>query len=129
MKRYLRYAGLGIVFLWFFIGGIGHFVSADMFARIVPPYVPFPMAMVYVSGVFELLGAIGIWIPGWRRRAGLCLMALTLAVTPANVFMWMNPQLFPGVSERLLFWRLPLQLVLLAVIWWSTREPRSQGRV
>ena len=125
MQRVFVYTGLALVFVYFFGGGIAHFLSTEMFVRIVPPYIPFPRAVVYVSGVFELLGAVGICIPRWRQRAGNGLIALTLCVTPANVYMWMNPQLFPTMSEALLFWRLPMQVVLLALIWWSTRDSRG----
>ena len=64
----------------------------------MPPYVPFPLAAVYVSGVFEILFAIGILIPATREWSGNLLILLTLAVTPANVHMWLHPELFPDVS-------------------------------
>jgi hypothetical protein len=61
-------AGLAVVFLWFFVGGIAHFVATDLEMRIVPPYIPWPRAAVLVNGVFELLGALGLlWLP--TRRA------------------------------------------------------------
>lgn len=122
MKQALRYACLAIVFLWFFSGGVGHFWSSDLFMSAVPPYIPLPRAVIYVSGAFELLGAIGVLVPRWRQWAGNGLIALTICVTPANVYMWMNPQRFPTLDESLLLWRLPLQVVLLAAIWWSTRN-------
>ena len=125
MKQKLRYAGLVIVFIWFGFGGISHFTSTPFFLRIVPPYVPYPLAVVYVSGVFEILGAIGIWIPRWRKWAGNALFALTIAVTPANVYMSMHPQLFPNISETALTIRLFVQVLLLACIWWSTRPPST----
>jgi uncharacterized membrane protein len=117
--------GLGIVFLWFVVGGYFHFATPEAFVRIVPPYVPYPLAVVYISGCFELLGAVGILLPKWRSKAGIGLFVLTICVTPANVFMWMNPQLFPSMSETLLGVRLVVQVALLACIWWSTR---SSGR-
>ncbi|MEO7386106.1 MAG: DoxX family protein [Gammaproteobacteria bacterium] len=120
-RKIFRYLGLALVFLYFFGGGVAHFVATDMFVKIVPPYIPFPLSAVYVSGVFEVLGAIGIWLPRWREWAGNGLLLLTVCVTPANVYMWMNPQLFPEMSQAALFWRLPLQVLLLALIWWSTR--------
>jgi uncharacterized membrane protein len=117
----LKYLGLAVVFIWFAVGGVFHFVSPGQFVRIVPPYLPYPLALVYISGVFELLGAIGILLPQWRSRAGIGLFVLTICVTPANVYMWMNPQLFPTISETLLGIRLIVQVALLACIWWSTR--------
>jgi uncharacterized membrane protein len=117
----LKYVGLAIVFLWFFFGGIGHFRSSAFFLSIVPPYIHFPLAVVYISGVFELIGAIAIWVPRLRSAAGIGLIVLTICVTPANIYMSMNPQLFPTVSETFLNVRLVVQVLLIACIWWSTR--------
>lgn len=115
---------LGFVFLWFFIGGIAHFVFTDVEMRIVPPYIPYPRLAVLVSGVFELLGAAGLLLPQTRRLAGVGLILLTLAVTPANVYMLQQADHF-GVPVWLLVLRLPLQLVLLFLIYWTT-WPRKQ---
>jgi len=125
MIRYARYAGLAIVFLWFMLGGVSHFTKVEFFLAIMPPYVPFPLAAVYVSGVFEILFAIGIVVPGTREISGILLILLTLAVTPANVHMWMHPELYPNVAPALLSGRLVLQVLLLWLIWWSTRMPRT----
>ncbi|MGJ9419353.1 hypothetical protein ACHAC9_16575 [Massilia sp. CMS3.1] len=116
-------AGLTFVFLWFFIGGIMHFVATDLEARIVPPYVPWPVAAVIVSGVFELLGAFGILLAPTRRLAGVGLFVLTLAVTPAHVYMLQQPALF-AVPLWALWLRLPIQAGLLWLILWSTWRPR-----
>lgn len=120
----LYYIGLGIVFLWFMVGGVTHFTAKDFYLNITPPYVPWPLAVVYISGVFEILGALGILMPGWRQLAGNCLILLTLAVTPANIYMSMNPHLYPDVSETVLTVRLVVQVLLLICIWWSTRDRR-----
>jgi len=111
--------GLGVVFLWFFIGGIAHFTLTDTEMRIVPPYIPWPRVAVVVSGLFELLGAIGLLLPRTRRWAGFGLFTLTLAVTPANVYMLQTADSF-HVPYWALVVRLPLQAGLLAVIAWST---------
>ena len=120
-----RIVGLTIIFLWFFIGGIAHFAATETEMRIVPSYVPWPWAAVIVSGVFELLGAAGIlWRPT-RRIAGLGLMALTIAVTPAHIYMLQQPDLF-GVPIWALWVRLPIQVGLLWLIWWSTAHERRR---
>jgi len=111
--------GLGFVFLWFFVGGIAHFAATDIEMRIVPPYIPWPRAMVLISGVFELLGAVGVLIPQARRLAGVGLIVLTIAVTPANVYMLQHADLF-NVPVWLLVARLPLQVLLLLLIAWCT---------
>jgi uncharacterized membrane protein len=122
-----RRIGVGIVFLWFFIGGIAHFAATEMEMRIVPPYIPWPRAAVLVSGVFELLGAAGLlWAPT-RRWAGIGLFLLTLAVTPAHVYMLQQPELFP-IPYWALVARLPLQVALLALIAWATFLPPRKAR-
>ena len=113
--------GLIIVFLWFFIGGIAHFAATEAEIRIVPPYIPWPSTAVIVSGVFELLGAAGILWQPTRRAAGLGLMALTVAVTPAHIYMLQQPEMF-GVPMWALWVRLPIQVGLTWLIWWSTTE-------
>lgn len=115
-----RRIGLAFVFLWFFIGGIAHFAAIETEMRIVPPYIPWPRAAVLVSGVFELLGAAGILWKPTRRAAGIGLFLLTLAVTPANVYMLQEPGLFPSIPYWALVARLPLQVALLALIAWTT---------
>jgi len=121
-----RKLGLGIVFCWFFFGGIGHFVATDFFTSIVPPYVPSPRTVVYVSGVFEILGALGILIAATRFWAGIGLFLLTICVTPANVHMWMHPEQFEGFSPTMLTLRLVIQVLLLACILWSTQPPKRE---
>ena len=113
-----RHIGLGLVFLWFLIGGIAHFTATNLEMSIVPPYIPWPRAAVLVSGGFELLGAVGLLYQRTRRAAGMGLFALTIAVTPAHVYMLQRPELF-GVPYWALILRLPLQALLLALIAWS----------
>ena len=86
--------GLWFVFLYFLIGGACHFLSMPLFVQIVPSYIPFPLLAVIVSGVFELLGAIGVMIKRTRSAAGIGLTLLTIAVTPANVFMYQHAEQF-----------------------------------
>jgi uncharacterized membrane protein len=114
--------GLVVVFLWFFIGGFAHFKWTAMETGIVPPYIPYPRAMVLISGVCELLGAIGILIPRTRRAAGIGLFLLTIAVTPANVFMLQHAERYSVPMWALIF-RLPFQAFLLWLIAWSTWNP------
>src|SRR5450631_1050794 len=114
-----RLIALGFVFLWFLIGGVAHFAATDVEMRIVPPSIPWPRSAVLVSGVFELLGALGVLIRRYRAAAGVGLFLLTLAVTPANVYMLQHAELF-GVPSWLLALRLLAQVGLLVVIAYST---------
>jgi len=122
-------AALVFVFLWFLVGGCLHFVFTDAEMRIVPPELPAPRALVLVSGFFELLGAFGLLRERSRRKAGWGLALLTLAVTPANIYMLRAHEQFP-VPEWLLWVRLPFQLVLLWLIVWGSRwrAPRPMYR-
>ena len=121
-----KLAGLIVVFLWFFVGGIAHFVATETEMRIVPPYIPWPRAAVLVSGVFELLGAVGLlWRP-MRRAAGIGLVLLTIAVTPCHIYMLQRPDLFATIPLWALWLRLPIQVALLALIAWCTApDPRD----
>ena len=122
-----RKLALGFVFLWFFVGGIAHFAFTDLEVSIVPPYVSWPRAAVLVSGALELLGALGVlWRPT-RAAAGIGLIALTIAVTPANVYMLQQADRF-DVPYWALVLRLPLQIVLLALIAWATLGRASSPR-
>ena len=121
-------AGLAIVFLWFMGGGVTHFTNPGFFVSIMPPYIGYHLQIVYISGVFEILGAIGILVPRLRQWAGNGLFLLTICVTPANIHMWLHPELFPEMSPTALSIRLVVQVMLLACIWWSTRTPhRATG--
>ena len=116
-------AALAFVFAWFFVGGIAHFVFTETEMRTVPPYIPWPRGAVLVSGVLELLGAVALLWPPTRRLAAWGLFALTLAVTPAHIYMLQQPGLFPAVPMWALVLRLPLQAALLALIAWIGSRP------
>lgn len=121
-------AGLIFVFLWFFVGGIAHFVFTEAEMRIVPPWMPWPREAVLLSGVAELLGAAGLlWRPS-RRAALWGLFALTIAVTPAHIYMLQQTALFPSVPYWALVLRLPLQVALLALIAWLALRPAAASR-
>jgi uncharacterized membrane protein len=111
--------GLAVVVLFFGLGGLAHFVFATTEKSIIPPFVPFPDVVNYLTGVFEIAGAIGLLIPRLRRLAAGCLVLLTVCVTPANVFMLVHADRFPTIPEWVLVARLPLQLVLVLLIAWS----------
>ncbi len=100
--------------------GVRHFTHPEPFVRIVPPFLPAPEALVAISGVFEILGGVGVVIPATRRWAALGLIALFVAVFPANLYMaWENVQMFDDrVTPAWAAWaRLPLQAVFIAWAW------------
>ena len=112
---------LWFVFLWFLVGGIAHFVLTALEARIVPPQLPAdPHDIVLISRILELAGAFGLLMPWTRRAAGWGLFLLTIAVTPANIYMLHIHDQF-DIPVWLLWLRLPLQVVLLWLIVWGSR--------
>ena len=110
----------------FLIAGFMHFIATDLFARIVPPYIPEHRAVVYLSGLAEITGSIGLLMPKFRCKAGAFLIVLLIAVFPANVYMASsNIQVTSHpVPEWVLWGRLLLQPVLIVWVWWSSRASR-----
>jgi uncharacterized membrane protein len=106
----------------FFFGGVAHFLFADGFAGIVPPFLPWPVAIVWVTGVLELALVLGILIPNSRLLAGKLAAIYCLLVLPANIYQALNdvPIFGSPVAPELLWLRIPLQFVLIVAILWST---------
>lgn len=110
--------------------GVLHFVRPAPFVRIVPDWLPAPEALVYVSGSFEVLGGVGVLLPATRRWAAWGLVALYVAVFPANIHMAIHEiQFEPGgdMPAWAMWARLPLQAVFIAWAWWFTRPPSASG--
>jgi len=103
--------------------GISHFTMTATFSQIVPDYLPAPDMLVYISGVFEILGGVGLLIPASRRAAAWGLVALFIAVFPANLYQAMNGIQPSGleISETVAWVRLPMQLVFILWALWMTR--------
>jgi uncharacterized membrane protein len=101
---------------------------ADMVAM-VPPAVPFPSAMVYLTGVLELLGALGLVIAPTRRAAGYCLVLLFVSLLPANIYAATADIPFAGEPASPLWQRIPEQVVYIATALWATRGARPLPRL
>jgi uncharacterized membrane protein len=112
----MRTVGCILLAVLMVVAGVMHFVAPSAYERIVPRWLPAPRALVWLSGVFEVLGGIGLLVPETRPAAAWGLIALFIAVLPANVNMAVNRIGFgrkPGPAW-LLWARLPLQAVLIA---------------
>jgi uncharacterized membrane protein len=110
-------AGLAVMFVF---TGIAHFTGTrqDM-VRMVPPALPSPALLVTLTGVAELAGAAGLLTPGYQSLAAWCLMALLVAVFPANVYASQANVAVAGRPPSPLVFRLPLQVLWIALLWWS----------
>lgn len=126
LKRPLRYVMGGL----YVLAGVSHFRTPESFERIVPPQLPAPRTLVYLSGVAELLLGAGVLFERTRRESAWGLIALLVAVFPANVYMATSddfeldavPDEYRELSELALWARLPLQAVLIAWAWWYTDD-------
>ena len=111
----------------FMIGaGVNHFVSPDAYDAMVPSWLPSPHTLVVISGVAEIAGGVGLLVAPVRRLAAWGLVALYVAVFPANLNMAIHelPLGTHDVPTWALWARLPLQLVLIAWAWLFTRPER-----
>ena len=109
----------------FLLAGVSHFVVPDAFQRIVPSWLPNPRLMVYVSGVAEMAGAVGLLVPSLRVYAGVGLIALLIAVFPANINMLqLARESNASAAYQLILWmRLPLQPLLIWLVWQAAVKP------
>ncbi len=115
------------IFQWIFavafmLAGINHFLSPNFYLKMMPPVLPQHLFLIYLSGFFEIALGVLLLIPKFTKLAAWGLMALLIAVFPANIFMALNPQIFPEFSPFALYLRLPLQFVLIAWAFWFTRK-------
>ncbi len=107
--------------------GTLHFLKTGSYLKIMPAYIPWPLAMVYISGVAEVAGGIGLLVPSLRRAAAWGLVALLIAVLPANINMALhNIQVTRTPIPQWLLWaRVPLQIPLIWWVLWCTRVSLS----
>ena len=113
----------------FYIGaGILHFKNTGFYLKIMPPYIPYPLAMIYISGVAEIAGGVGLLIPLVRRAAAWGVVALLIAVFPANLYMaTAHVQVGNVPTPPVVAWgRLPLQLVFIGWALWCTKPDRAR---
>ena len=103
----------------FVVAGCLHFVFPEQYVRIMPPALPLPRLLVYVSGAGEVGLGLGMFTR-FARWAAWGLIALLLAVFPANVHMALHPELTPKLPAWTLWARLPFQAVFMAWAYWFT---------
>ena len=122
----LKTAARYLLAAFFIAAGINHFWHTPFYVAMMPPYLPAPLALVYVSGAAEIgLGTL-LLFSRWQVLAGWGLIALSSAVFPANVHMALHPEFFTQFSPTGLWLRLPLQALVIAWAYWYTR-PTSRA--
>jgi len=106
--------------------GLNHFANPDLYLRIMPPYLPWPSALHLIAGLFEFVLGVMLLIPRLQRWAAWGLIALLLAIYPANIHMAVNNHLYPEFPMIYHWIRLPFQFVLIALAWWYTKTDEEE---
>jgi uncharacterized membrane protein len=117
LKLLLKYA----LAVFFVMAGLYHFINPAFYLTIMPPYLPWHLFLIYLSGFFEVLLGVMLTVSKLTRVAAWGMIALLIAVFPANIHMAANPELYPDINHIALWIRLPLQAVLAAWAYWYTR--------
>jgi uncharacterized membrane protein len=128
---YIKQILLWLMGMFYVSAGVMHFVNTAFFVRIVPDYLPWHLALVYISGVCEIALGVLVLRSGTRAIAAWGIIALLIVVFPANVNMLVHHipmQEGMPVNVPALWWRLPLQGVLIAWAWWYTRPMAAPSR-
>src|SRR5437879_1960073 len=110
----LKLASKYVLGMFFVLAGVMHFRAPEFYLKIMPPYVPWHLELVYLSGVFEVLLGAMLLVPATTNLAAWGLIALLIAVFPANLHMALNTDQYSNISPILLWLRLPLQGLLIA---------------
>lgn len=111
------------------VAGVLHFLLPEWYVQIVPPVLPAPLLLVYLSGIAEIAVGIGVLVPRTRRYAAWALVGLLIAIFPANIYMATHGVVIDGApgggdpSATVRWARLPLQGVLILWALWYTRPP------
>src|SRR4051794_7533500 len=116
--RWLRLVMRWLLAILFVLAGVNHFRDPEFYVRIMPPYLLWHRELVYFSGVCEAALGLLLLVPRCSRAAAWGLIALLVAVFPANLHMALHPEAYPEFSPVALYARLPLQAVLVAWAYW-----------
>lgn len=117
--EWIKFVSKGLLTTLMVGAGVMHFVNPAFFIRIVPPYIPYPAELVALSGAIEIILGWLLWVPGWSRLAAWAIIALLVAVFPANVYVFQHQEIVPASSTAHLV-RLLLQGVLILWAYWHT---------
>jgi|TARA_A100001035_G_scaffold208623_1_gene168522 uncharacterized membrane protein len=115
-----KYILIIISSIFYVIVGIKHFIDPNFFLAIVPPYLPYHLELVYISGLFEILFGVMILFPKYRYWGSVGLILLLIAVFPANIYLFQSveAQKAIGATQEIATWRLPVQGIFILVAYW-----------
>ena len=122
-----REAGRGALVIMFLVTSTAHFsgMKHDL-AAMIPDPLPDGLWVIYLTGVFEIAGAIGLLVPRTRRIAAICLVLLMVALFPANAYAALNGIPLGGEAPTPLWLRAPMQLLFIGMLWWTSIKERPE---
>lgn len=121
---------LFVMSAFYVLAGVNHFRDPGFYLPMMPGYLPWHAELVALSGAAEIGLGLALLVPRWRRLAAFGVMALLVAVFPANLHVALRDVPIGGRTEGLGIWnwvRLPLQIPLLAWAWWYARNDGPRG--
>lgn len=116
----MKEISLYIMAVIYILAGIMHFVKPKFYLKIIPPYIPWHKAMNYISGAAEIILGIGLFIPAYSTWAAWGIIALLIAVFPANIYHLTSAKPGRGLPIWVLYLRLPFQVLFIWWAWWYT---------
>jgi len=125
LKTIMKY----LLAIFFIIAGANHFRNPEFYLSIMPPYLPWHGALNILSGLLEIFFGALLLVPKYSRTAAWGIIAVLVAVFPANIHMAMHPEQYPALSPFALYVRLPIQGLFILWAWWFTRPGGSDKTV
>jgi uncharacterized membrane protein len=110
--------------LFFLFTALGHFIMTREMSEMLPPTIPYRVELIYLTGILEFLGGIGIWIPRLMKLTGLCLILMLIGVLPANIYSAIYHVDFGGhaAGPAYLLIRVPFQLLVIGWTYFATEQ-------
>jgi uncharacterized membrane protein len=124
MKK-LKLVSIYVMGIFYIFAGSLHFYMPEFYMKIMPPYLPWHLELVYLSGVAEIILGIGLLLPKYRRKAAIGIILLLIAVFPANIYLAFNEtaQEALGTNQMGALWiRFPIQALFIAIAYWQSKE-------
>ena len=121
MKFDIKYLSLMVMGIFYIAIGISHFTSPIWYVQIVPPYLPYKLELVYISGLFEILFGGMLLFKKTRFLAGWGLILLLIAVYPANIYLAQTNGAAMNTTPLIAWGRLPVQFIFVGLAYWHSK--------
>ena len=121
MKFDIKYLSLIVMGVFYISIGVSHFTSPIWYVQIVPPYLPYKLELVYISGLFEILFGGMLFFKKTRFLAGWGLILLLIAVYPANIYLAQTNGAAMNTTPLIAWGRLPVQFIFVGLAYWHSK--------